>query len=59
MGSVIYTEFTTSDFSQMSIVSGFILSQTDRSHFSGTQMMVAEWENVPLYDESTVSSVNL
>ena len=53
-GSVKYTQFTTTDSSQMSRVSTFIRSQTGNS-FYGTKMMVAEWNGVPEYGESTVS----
>ena len=58
-GSVTYTQFTTSDSSQISRVSSFIRSQSGNDDFSGTKMMVAEWESVPQYEESTVSSGNL
>ena len=53
-GSVKYTQFTTSDSSQMSRVSSFIRSETDNS-FYGTRMMVAEWRGVPKYLGSIVS----
>ena len=56
-GSVKYTQFTTSDYTQMSRVSSFIQSQTGNS-FSGTRMMVAEWNGVPKYQRSTVSYVS-
>ena len=56
-GSVIYTEFTTSD-SQMNTVSSFIRSETGNS-FYGTKMMVAEWNGVPKYEGSIVSSADL
>ena len=55
-GSVKYTQFTTSDYTQMSTVSSFIRSETGDS-FYGTRMMVAEWNGVPEYGESIVSSV--
>ena len=54
VGSVEYTEFTTSDYTQMSKVSTFIRSKTGNS-FSGTRMMVAEWRGVPKYERSIVS----
>ena len=57
-GSVIYTQFTTSDSSQMFRVSSFIRSQTGNS-FYGTRMMVAEWNGVPEYERSIVSSADL
>ena len=57
-GSVKYTQFTTSDSSQMDIVSSFIRSQTGNS-FYGTRMMVAEWNGVPEYEGSIVSSADL
>ena len=57
-GSVKYTQFTTSDFTQMFRVSSFIRSQTSSS-FSGTRMMVAEWNGVPKYEGSIVSSADL
>ena len=53
-GSVKYTQFTTSDSSQMNRVSTFIRSETGNS-FYGTRMMVAEWNGVPEYGKSTVS----
>ena len=53
-GSVKYTQFITSDSSQMNTVSSFIRSQTDDS-FYGTRMMVAEWNGVPQYQGSRVS----
>ena len=53
-GSVKYTQFTTSDSSQMSTVSSFIRSETGNS-FYGTKMIVAEWNGVPELGESTVS----
>ena len=56
-GSVKYTQFTTSD-SQMNTVSSFIRSKTDDS-FYGTRMMVAEWNGVPEYEGSIVSSADL
>ena len=57
-GSVKYTQFTTSDSSQMSRVSTFIQSQTDNT-FNGTTMMVAEWNSVPQDDRSIVSSADV
>ena len=57
-GSVKYTEFTTSDSSQMDAVSSFIQFQTGDS-FNGTRMMVAEWNGVPKYEGSIVSSADL
>ena len=57
-GSVKYTQFTTSDSSQMSRVSSFVQSQTG-DVFYGTRMMVAEWDDVPRYQGSIVSSPNL
>ena len=57
-GSVKYTQFTTSDSFQMSRVSSFIRSQTGHS-FYGTRMMVAEWNGVPKYHRSIVSSADL
>ena len=56
-GSVKYTQFTTSD-PQMSRVSSFIRSKTGNS-FNGTRMMVAEWNGVPKYEGSIVSSADL
>ena len=56
-GSVKYTQFTTSD-SQMNTVSSFIRSETGNS-FYGTRMMVAEWNGVPKYQGSIVSSADL
>ena len=53
-GSVKYTQFTTSDYTQMNTVSSFIRSQTGNS-FYGTRMMVAEWNGVPKYQGSIVS----
>ena len=57
-GSVKYTEFTTSDSFQMNTVSSFIQSETGHS-FYGTRMMVAEWNGVPEYQGSVVSSDDL
>ena len=57
-GSVKYTQFTTSDYTQMSRVSSFIRFQTGSS-FYGTTMMVAEWNGVPKYQGSIVSSKDL
>ena len=57
-GSVKYTQFTNSDFSQMSRVSSFIRSKTGDS-FNGTRMMVAEWNDVPEYQGSIVSAADL
>ena len=57
-GSVKYTEFTTSDFTQMDSVSSFIESETG-DDFYGTRMMVAEWNDVPKYQGSIVSSADL
>ena len=51
--SVKYTLFTLYDF-QMSIVSRFIQSETGDS-FSGTRMMVAEWDHVYREDGYSVS----
>ena len=56
--SVKYTNFTTSDSSQMNTVSSFIRSETGNS-FSGTRMMVAEWNGVPKFGGSIVSSADL
>ena len=53
-GSVKYTQFTTSNSSQMNRVSSFIRSQTGDG-FYGTRMMVAEWNDVPEYQGSIVS----
>ena len=50
-GSVKYTQFTTSNFTQMDNVSSFIQSETG-DNFNGTRMMVAEWSSVPQYNES-------
>ena len=54
VGSVKYSQFTVSDYSQMRRVSRFIRSQTGNS-FYGSSMMVAEWNDVPEYDGSIVS----
>ena len=56
-GTVRYTQFTTTDYSQMSRVSSFIRDQTDNS-FYGTRMMVAEWDGVARYSGSSGSSVS-
>ena len=55
-GSVKYTEFTTSDYTQMDTVNSFIRSETGNT-FNGTRMMVAEWNGVPQDDRSIVSSL--
>ena len=52
-GSVEYTQFTTSDY-EINTVSSFIQYKTDDS-FIGTRMMVAEWNDIPKYQGSTVS----
>ena len=57
-GTVRYTQFTTTDYSQMSRVSSFIRDQTYNS-FYGTRMMVAEWDGVAEYSGSYVSSTKL
>ena len=57
-GSVKYTQYTSSDYHQMTSVSRFIESQTI-DIFSGTRMIVAEWSSVPQYGKSNVSSANL
>ena len=44
-GSVEYTTGFSSSHPQMSIISSFIQTQTGES-FSGTRMMVVEWDNV-------------
>ena len=56
-GSVIYTDFMAfpSGDPQMVRVEDFIVAHTNLKHFKGTQMMVAEWNNVPLHGGSTVS----
>ena len=55
-GTVRYTEFTSTDSTQMSRVSSFIQGQADNS-FYGTRMMVAEWDGVAEYSGSSVSIV--
>ena len=57
-GTVRYTQFTTTDYTQMSRVSTFIQNQTDNS-FYGTSMMVAEWDGVVEYFGDSVSSAVL
>ena len=57
-GSVKYAWFTTSDPSEINRVSTFIRSETGDS-FYGRAMMVAEWNDVPKHQGSTVSSVDL
>ena len=52
-GSVKYTQFTTSDSSQINRVSSFIRFQTGDS-FSGTRMMVAEWNVVGSFVSCTM-----
>ena len=55
-GTVQYTQFTSTDYIQMSRVSSFIRNQTDNS-FYGTRMMVAEWDGVAKYSGFSVSSI--
>ena len=55
-GTVQHTQFTSTDYTQMSRVSSFIRDQTDNS-FYGTTMMVAEWEGVAKYSGSPVSCI--
>ena len=53
-GRVRYMPFTSNNYQLMS-VSSFIESQTGFS-FSGTTMMVAEWDHVAKYGGTSVSS---
>ena len=53
-GSVRFTQFTSYDRLQMTIVSEFIRSHTNHT-FSGTRMMVVEWRDVAKYGGSAVS----
>ena len=58
-GTVQYTDFDTysSSGSSMTIVSSFIQGQTG-DNFSGTKMMVAEWNGVPEASRSSVSVIS-
>ena len=53
-GTVRYTTGFSSSHPQMSSVSSFIRTRTGDS-FSGTRMMVVEWDGVPLRRRSSVS----
>ena len=57
-GTVRYTQFSTTDYTQMSRVSNFIQDQTDNS-FYGTRMMVTEWDRVAKFGGSSVSNTEL
>ena len=57
-GTVRYTQFTSTNYSQMNRVSSFIRDQTDNS-FYGSKMMVAEWDGVAEYFGHSVSSAIL
>ena len=57
-GTVQYTQFTSTNYTQMSRVSSFIQNQTDNS-FYGTRMMVVEWDGVAKYHGFSVSSAVL
>ena len=54
-GTVRYTNRFSSSHPQMSSVSSFIQTQTRDYSFSGTRMMVAEWDNVAHDGGSSVS----
>ena len=45
-GRVRYTQFTSTDTTQMSTVSSFIRDEADVS-FNGVTMVIAEWREVP------------
>ena len=53
-GTVRYTTGFSSSHPKMSSVSSFIRTRTGDS-FSGTRMMVVEWDGVPLRGRSSVS----
>ena len=53
-GTVKYTEFTSTDYTQMNSISSFIQSQTSQS-FLGIRMMIAEWNGVAQYSGTPVS----
>ena len=53
-GTVKYTEFTSTDYTQMNSISSFIQSQTNQS-FLGIIMMIAEWNGVAQYSGTPVS----
>ena len=52
-GTVRYTGFIT-DYTRLNTASSFIRSQSGSS-FSGTRMMIAQWNNVPRFSGSFVS----
>ena len=54
-GTVRYTTGFSSSHPQMSSVSSFIQTQTRDYSFSGTRMMVVEWNNVAQYEGNSVS----
>ena len=45
--------------SQLKTVSGFIGNTTGNTQFSGSRMIVAEWDGVALYDHDIVSNSHL
>ena len=54
-GTVRYTNGFTSNHAQMYSVSQFIRSNTEDYSFTGTRMMVVEWDGVAKYGGSSVS----
>ena len=54
-GTVIYSDFSSDDPSMIS-VSSFIRNETGND-FYGTQMMVVEWNGVPLFSGNSVSII--
>ena len=54
-GTLRYTEFISTDYTEMSRVSSFIRDQSDNS-FYGISMMVAEWDGVAEFGSSSVSN---
>ena len=54
-GSVRYTHLTSGSYSDLEAVTSFINSQINSFYFSGSDMMIVEWDAVPQYSESSVS----
>ena len=53
-GTVKYTEFTSTDYTQINTVNSFIQTKTNPSFF-GNRMMIAEWDGVAQFSGSPVS----
>ena len=58
-GSVRYTNLTSDHYSDRDDVSSFINSQTNDYLFTGSDMMIVEWDAVPQYNSQTSVSGNV